>query len=51
MTVVKAYGSFEPPVEIIATDIDSNVLLKANQGIYTDDTASSLTYDDKSVFS
>ncbi|MCB4436027.1 chemotaxis protein CheR [Alteromonas sp. McT4-15] len=50
MTVVKAYGSFEPPVEIIATDIDSNVLLKANQGIYTDDTASSLTYDDKKRF-
>lgn len=34
MTVVDAFGSFKPPVEIIATDIDTNVLNKAKAGVY-----------------
>lgn len=50
ITAVKAYGSFEPPVDIIATDIDSNVLRKANQGIYAEDAAASLTIEDKRRF-
>ncbi len=50
MTVVKAYRTFEPPVEIIATDIDSNVLHKASQGIYSNEIASSLTFEDKRRF-
>ena len=34
MTVVDAFNSFTPPVTIIATDLDTNVLAKAEAGVY-----------------
>jgi len=34
MTVVDAFGSFTPPVHILATDLDTNVLKKAQLGVY-----------------
>ncbi|QSA99076.1 chemotaxis protein CheR [Methylococcus sp. EFPC2] len=37
MTMVEAFGTYAPPVEIIATDIDTNVLDKARTGVYAMD--------------
>lgn len=34
MTMVDAFGSFAPPVSIVATDVDTNVLAKAEEGVY-----------------
>ena len=34
MTMVETFGSFTPPVSIIASDVDTNVLAKAAEGIY-----------------
>lgn len=34
MTLVDAFGSFTPPVSIVASDVDTNVLAKAEAGIY-----------------
>ncbi len=34
MTVVDAFGSFAPPVTIVASDLDTNVLAKAEAGVY-----------------
>jgi chemotaxis protein methyltransferase CheR len=34
MTIVDAFGSFTPPVSIVATDLDTSVLAKAEAGVY-----------------
>lgn len=37
MTMVDVYGSFNPPVRILASDLDTQVLKKAETGIYPKD--------------
>ncbi|MDR7090770.1 CheR family methyltransferase [Cellvibrio fibrivorans] len=50
MTLVEAYGSYSPPVEIIASDIDSSVLEFAAQGIYSLDRLDVLSLEQKKHF-
>jgi chemotaxis protein methyltransferase CheR len=43
ITMAELFNSFSPPVRILATDIDTQVLLKAKAGIYTLDKIDKLT--------
>lgn len=45
MSMVEAFGNYKPPVEIIATDIDTNVLNKAKAGVYPIDKVEKLPPD------
>jgi chemotaxis protein methyltransferase CheR len=45
MTMIDLFGSYTPPVHILATDIDTNVLKKAEAGVYTDDRIEKLSPD------
>lgn len=46
MTMVDAFGSFRPPVRIIATDVDTNVLMHAEEGVYTADRIKGIPEED-----
>ncbi|MET0355148.1 MAG: CheR family methyltransferase [Cellvibrio sp.] len=50
MTLVDAFGTYQPPVEIIASDIDSNVLRDASAGIYSLQRLESLSLVQKKQF-
>ncbi len=43
MTACEAFGSLKPPVQIIATDIDTNVLATAARGVYPYERVSKLS--------
>ena len=45
MTAVEAYGSFTPPVTIVATDLDTSALDKAAAGIYAEERVAKLRHD------
>jgi len=45
MTVCEAFGSLTPPVSIIATDIDTNVLATAANGVYPIDRIDKMEQD------
>jgi chemotaxis protein methyltransferase CheR len=45
MTVSDVYGSFTPPVTIIASDVDTNVLEKASAGVYARDRIEKVSAD------
>ncbi|WP_225318830.1 CheR family methyltransferase [Cellvibrio sp. KY-GH-1] len=50
MTVAEAYGNYRPPVEIVASDIDSQVLNTASMGVYSLDRLEALSADKKKQF-
>jgi chemotaxis protein methyltransferase CheR len=41
-TAIEAFGTLQPPIEIIATDIDTHVLEKARRGVYPIDSIKAL---------
>lgn len=45
MAMVKAFKTFTPPVRILATDLDTNVLAKARLGVYSMDKLERLPKD------
>lgn len=50
MTACEAFGNMRPPVEIIATDIDTNVLATAARGVYPDERVSKLSLERRKQF-
>lgn len=50
ITLAEAFGRYDPPVEIIASDIDSNVLSEATLGVYPLNRIESLSLDQKKQF-
>jgi chemotaxis protein methyltransferase CheR len=50
MTACETFGTLKPPVEIIATDIDTNVLATAARGVYPEERVSKLSHERRSKF-
>jgi len=45
MTAIEAFGSWTPPVRILATDVDTNVLQQAKRGVYASDRVAKMRED------
>lgn len=45
ITLCEAFNSMRPPVQIVATDIDTNVLKTAANGIYSSDKVEKMSHD------
>ena len=50
ITLAEAFGRYDPPVDIIASDIDSNVLAEASRGVYSLDRIEALPLEQKKQF-
>jgi chemotaxis protein methyltransferase CheR len=50
ITLAEAFERYDPPVEIIASDIDSNVLNEASNGVYDYNRIDNLSYERKKQF-
>lgn len=50
MTACEVYGTLTPPVQILATDIDTNVLATASRGVYSIDRLEKMTPERKKRF-
>jgi len=50
MTAIEAYGDSAPPVEILATDVDTQVLETAQRGVYAVDRIESLSEERRKRF-
>jgi chemotaxis protein methyltransferase CheR len=50
ITLAEAFGRYDPPVEIIASDIDSNVLSEGRAGVYNINRIESLSLERKRQF-
>lgn len=50
MTACEAFGTMKPPVEIVATDIDTNVLATAARGVYPYERVSKLSDERRKHF-
>lgn len=50
ITLVEAFGRYDPPVKILASDIDSNVLAEAQRAIYYENRIESLSLERKKQF-
>lgn len=50
MTAIETFGSWTPPVRILATDVDTNVLQQARRGIYASERISKMDADRVSNF-
>lgn len=50
MTACEAFGTMKPPVEIIATDIDTNVIATASRGVYPYERVSKLSDERRKHF-
>nr|WP_324258096.1 CheR family methyltransferase [Cellvibrio fontiphilus] len=50
MTLIETFGRYDPPVDIIASDIDSNVLAEASRGVYSLSRLQSLSLSQKKQF-